>query len=86
MLAENVNELKISLDRQKDKVTELATQLENPELHPKRKLLEGEEADADALLAKIQVLEERLNNKKESLLEKELVYEEVTTLAEKLRA
>ena len=35
--------------------------------------------------AKIQVLEERLNNKKEALLEKELVYEEVSNLAEKLR-
>jgi hypothetical protein len=32
------------------------------------------------------VLEERLNNKKESLLEKELVFEEVTNLAEKLRS
>jgi len=31
-------------------------------------------------------LEERLNNKKENLLEKELVYEEVSNLAEKLRA
>lgn len=31
------------------------------------------------------MLEERLNNKKEALLEKELVYEEVTNLAEKLR-
>jgi len=31
------------------------------------------------------VLEERLNNKKESLLEKELVFEEVSNLAEKLR-
>lgn len=31
------------------------------------------------------MLEERLNNKKESLLEKELVYEEVSNLAEKLR-
>jgi len=30
-------------------------------------------------------LEERLNNKKEALLEKELVYEEVGNLAEKLR-
>lgn len=31
------------------------------------------------------MLEERLNNKKEALLEKELVYEEVGNLAEKLR-
>ena len=85
-LAAQVNELKIKLDKQKDKVNELAQQLEDPERHPKKRELEGEDADPEALLAKIQVLEERLNNKKESLLEKELVYEEVTTLAEKLRA
>ena len=51
----------------------------------KRRDLEGEDPDQEALQAKIQVLEERLNNKKEALLEKELVYEEVSTLAEKLR-
>merc|ERR1712000_288969 len=38
-----------------------------------------------ALEAKIQVLEERLNNKKEQLLEKELVLEEITNLSDKLR-
>mmetsp|Transcript_22960 Transcript_22960/g.35416 ORF Transcript_22960/g.35416 Transcript_22960/m.35416 type:complete len:219 (+) Transcript_22960:2145-2801(+) len=53
--------------------------------HPKKMELKGEDADPEALHAKIQVLEERLNNKKESLLEKELVYEEVSNLAEKLR-
>jgi len=47
--------------------------------------LPGEDPDQEALLAKIHVLEERLNNKKEALLEKELVYEEVSNLAEKLR-
>lgn len=37
------------------------------------------------LIAKTQVLEERLNDKKEQLLEKELVLEEVTALSDKLR-
>ena len=50
-----------------------------------RRDLPGEDPDQEALQAKIQVLEERLNNKKEALLEKELVYEEVSNLAEKLR-
>jgi hypothetical protein len=35
--------------------------------------------------AKIHVLEERLNNKKEQLLEKELILDEITNLSEKLR-
>lgn len=47
--------------------------------------LKGEDPDEEPLKAKIQVLEERLNNKKEMLLEKELVLEEVSNLAEKLR-
>ena len=59
--------------------------IENPANHPKWRDLGGEDPQQEALGAKIQVLEERLNNKKESLLEKELVYEEVSNLAEKLR-
>ena len=75
----------MAVDKEKNKVSELSNQLENPDNHPKKRELGGEDAEVDALDAKIQVLEERLNNKKESLLEKELVYEEVTNLAEKLR-
>lgn len=42
--------------------------------------------DRETLLAKRQWLEERLNAKKEALLEKELIVEEVTSLSEKLRS
>merc|ERR1712151_108051 len=45
----------------------------------------GEDLDPQALRLKIQDLEERLNDKKESLLEKELILEEVTALSDKLR-
>lgn len=85
-LANQVIDQKNKLTAEKEKVELLSSQLENPEKHPKKRELEGEDADQEALLAKIQVLEERLNNKKESLLEKELVYEEVSNLAEKLRS
>jgi hypothetical protein len=47
--------------------------------------LKGEDPDPEALEAKINVLEERLNNKKEQLLEKELILDEITNLSEKLR-
>lgn len=54
--------------------------------HPSRsRLLKGIDPDADQLTAKIDVLEERLNDKKEQLLEKELVLDEVTSLSDKLR-
>ncbi len=85
-LAEKLIQLKQQRDKQIAVVNERSALLENPDQHPRRKDLEGEDPDQDALQAKIQVLEERLNNKKEALLEKELVYEEVSNLAEKLRA
>merc|ERR1712093_634719 len=47
--------------------------------------LGGEDLDAETLRMKTQDLEERLNDKKESLLEKELILEEVAALSEKLR-
>lgn len=43
-------------------------------------------ADKEELSAKIQQLEERLNDKKEALLEKELILEEITNLSNKLRS
>lgn len=84
-LASRVIELKEARDRERTVVNERSALLENPEQHPRKIDLKGEDPDQDALQAKIQVLEERLNNKKEALLEKELVYEEVSNLAEKLR-
>jgi hypothetical protein len=53
---------------------------------PRWRALVGEDPDEDQLAAKIQLLEERLSFKKEQLLEKDLVLEEVTGLCEKLRA
>merc|ERR1712050_396760 len=47
--------------------------------------LGGEDLDPQTLKVKITDLEERLNDKKESLLEKELILEEVTALSDKLR-
>ena len=85
ILASKVKELHREREKLKAAVAEHSQKLENPEEHPRRVNLGGEDPDQDALTAKIQVLEERLNNKKEALLEKELVYEEVSNLAEKLR-
>lgn len=79
--------LKKQVDETKMNVEQLSRYLEDPQCTDKRKRrdLEGEDPDSEALNAKIEVLEERLNNKKEALLEKELVYEEVSNLTEKLR-
>lgn len=86
VLAEKVMSLKTELDEERLRVRELAEKVENPEANPGRiREIETYVPDAEFLEAKIHVLEERLNLKKESLLEKELVLEEITNLSEKLR-
>lgn len=85
VLSTKVVSLKRDLDEAKGRVMQLSEKLEDPDKHPIWKNLPGEDPDDEPLKAKIQVLEERLNNKKEMLLEKELVCEEVSNLAEKLR-
>ena len=86
VLAEKVVSLKTELEEEKMKVKELSEQAENPESNPGRiREIETYIPDQEFLEAKVHVLEERLNLKKESLLEKELVLEEITNLSEKLR-
>lgn len=81
-----IKKLKQDVDEEKDLVRNLSEKIENPDKRgDKFHELPGEDPDEEPLNAKIQVLEERLNNKKEMLLEKELVYEEVSNLSEKLR-
>lgn len=47
--------------------------------------LAGHDPTEEQLVAKLELLEERLNEKKEQLLEKELILDEVTSLGDKLR-
>merc|ERR1711920_793558 len=65
---------------------DLSRELENPKSSLRKwRKLGGEDLDGQTLRVKIHDLEERLNDKKESLLEKELILEEVTALSDKLR-
>ncbi len=63
-LADTVIQLKAELNREKEKEKELSEALENPENKNRYRDLGGDDPDQEALEAKIQVLEERLNNKK----------------------
>jgi len=86
VLAEKVVSLKAELEQEKIKVKELSEKVENPEANPGRiREIDTYVPDQEFLEAKVHVLEERLNSKKESLLEKELVLEEISNLSEKLR-
>lgn len=83
--ANQVCSLKRELDDVKQKEEDLSEKLEDPANQERWRELGGEDPDQEALEAKIQVLEERLNLKKESLLEKELILDEITNLSENLR-
>merc|ERR1711904_2271 len=85
-LAEEVLRLRESLNDVRKRADSLSLELENPSsVMRKWRQLGGEDLDAETLHAKIQLNEERLNDKKEALLEKELILEEVTALSDKLR-
>jgi chromosome segregation ATPase len=84
-LANEVLSLKRELDEVKMEQKELSEKIQDPSNKERYRELPGEDPDQEALEAKIQVLEERLNNKKEELLEKELVLEEISNLAKNLR-
>jgi chromosome segregation ATPase len=85
-LVDEVVRLRAQVSSVRKRTDELSRELENPQssLRTWRKL-GGGDLDPQTLRAKIQDLEERLNDKKESLLEKELILEEVTALSDKLR-
>ena len=84
--AAKILSLQEQLKDEREVVQALCENLENPANLGRWRPLGGDDPDAEQLAAKIQVLEERLNDKKEQLLEKELVPEEVTALSDKLRA
>ncbi|KAK9829922.1 hypothetical protein WJX72_008666 [[Myrmecia] bisecta] len=65
---------------------QLSLQLESPANKSRWRRLEGKVADAEELAAKVAQLEERLNDKREVLLEKELILEEITSLSARLRS
>jgi len=63
----------------------LCRDLETPKNKDRWRELEGTDPDTEQLTTAAQTLDERLNDKKEQLLEKELVLEEVTALSDRLR-
>jgi len=64
----------------------LSLALEDPDNNSRWKRLDGPIPDQEELDAKITQLTERLNDKKEQLLERQLVLEEVQRLSDRLRA
>lgn len=82
---EKIEALEKQLQEERQRTDEYSNKLEDPQNLNRWRPLDGEDPDPDQLAAKIKVLESRLDDKREQLLEKELVYEEVSALTEKLR-
>lgn len=82
---ERVMALQAQLHKEREEAERLSEQLETPTNERRWRRLDGRDPDPEALAAKIALLDERLNDKKEQLLEKDLVLEEVTALANRLR-
>jgi chromosome segregation ATPase len=91
-LLETVEKL---LSQERKLTNDLCEQLETPHyiegedsaqsVDNRSRLLGGLDPEPEQLAAKTEILEERLNDKKEQLLEKELVLDEVSSLTDKLR-
>merc|ERR1719183_3086548 len=85
-LIDEVTRLREQVGSVRKRTDELSLELENPKsVMRKWRSLGGEDLDLQTLRMKTQDLEERLNDKKETLLEKELILEEVAALSDKLR-
>ncbi|KAM6984793.1 coiled-coil domain-containing protein 146 [Aplochiton taeniatus] len=77
--------LQIVLSECKDRMMELEKALEDPAEKNRARELDGKDPTPVELVKKIEQLETRLAEREEQLLEKELVYEQVTRLSQRIR-
>ena len=70
----------------RDRLIDLEKELEDPTNEERIRLLGGVDPEPEVLAKKIEELELRLAEKEEKLLEKDLINEEVSRLAERTKA
>ena len=80
-----MNALNAELNDERLRSEKLSHDLETPTNKKRWRALEGKDLEPDELATKVRELDERLNDKKEIMLEKELVLEEVSSLSDRLR-
>lgn len=83
---EKIAILESELQEHKKLTDEYSSKLEDPQNVDRWRPLDGDDPDSEMLSAKTQVLEDRLDKKREQLVEKELILEEITALTEKIRS
>lgn len=84
-MSNSIKELDNELKLLNKALEELVNHIESPENEELKRELPGEDPEIDYLKIKYEQLSEMLNEKKEVLLEKELINEEINEIAEKLR-
>lgn len=84
LLSNKIKELDNELRILNKSLEELITKIEKPNNNLKKEL-PGEDPEIEYLKMKYSQLSDMLNEKKEELLEKELINEEINEIAEKLR-
>jgi chromosome segregation ATPase len=84
-IAQRVLELQKELQQAAETSGKLSAELEDPAVTERWIPLEGADQDEGALREKVELLEARLSQKREELLERELVLEEITALGDKLK-
>ncbi|KAE8616378.1 hypothetical protein XENTR_v10008787 [Xenopus tropicalis] len=84
MLESDLVTLQIQLSQCNDRVAELETQTEDPGKEYRTRLLEGKDPSLQELMKKTEELELHLAQKEEQLLEKDLLYEQVSHLTKKI--
>jgi hypothetical protein len=86
MWAENILDLQKQLVQARQVTERLCQDLETPSSSDRWIELGGEDPDIEKLKLRIVQLEARVNGAREELLEKDLILEEITSLAERLQA
>uniref|UniRef100_A0A7S3D2I3 Coiled-coil domain-containing protein 146 n=2 Tax=Palpitomonas bilix TaxID=652834 RepID=A0A7S3D2I3_9EUKA len=84
-LQDEVERLMQEVEKERDLASNLSQALEDPSNEKRWRKLGGKDPDSEECGAKIRELDARLDDKKEQLLEKELILEEVTALSDRLR-
>jgi hypothetical protein len=74
---DEVAEMTAKIAERRQHIAELNEKLESPSACERHRVIPGEDPDFNQLNSKIEVLQDILNDKKEQLLEKDLVLEEV---------
>lgn len=84
-LQARAKELEQALNEERERTQQLSTQLEDPGNAERWNNLGGEDMDVEEMMLKISVLQKRLDEKREQILQRELVIEEIAMSIEKMK-